>query len=820
MDTKGTAWIDTISQAPFKQFSHPDFGRQQGAVWAHLRIEHRDSPIDCLLRVGPPLLAQVDLWASYNGVVSHYEGGLQAPMSRRAYPDRETLFPVTLSTGYNDFYLRIASPSLLRPSIHIWHISDWQKHARLADLGNALLSGALLMIVVITISFACWTQEWYWLCYAAGICSYTVFEACDDGFAAFWLWPERPLLTLTVLPAALALDISMYVIFFLLFIPLKTLHPGWRLLWSLPIAASLGLCLTYWGNYRVGMPIINSVVLVAAVSLPVLSLMAWRKGFAAGRWAPLGFGIVFSAICHRLGVGWDWWPDIVYADIWLLPLSGVIGSGLLLLAQLERLREFRIAEQRYLSEIATARDRAFMANRAKSFLLARVSHDLRTPMHNILGYLDQIHNEQTTRTQTRYLREIRISNGNMLGLVDELLQYTRGEDGKLELNPKLTYLHGFLREITSQAEVLAGQHNNRLIVDLDLPIALAVIDGDRLRSVVMNLLINACRVTVQGTIYLSVCGTVEGVNVRLKIEVRDTGPGIAPEDRERIFLPFTHGGSDPGSMGLGLAIVRQLVTLMKGDIQLESIPGHGAAFLITLLAQIAEETGEAFLPATYSAPKGYEGPIRTLLIVDSIDSIIDHMQDLLYGMGFDVMGARGADEALALAQGAKLDAAIIEQNLDEGNGWQLLDGLKDLNPDMPVILLSATPADPTGGRKSGRGFDAELLKPLRIDTFTAVLAQCMALKWRRETVAPSAPAIKAIHESLPVQAIDLKTLRDAANEGNLFEVEEWIHRWRQQPKEHDFLQTLEPLAATAKWSAIVTLVDRRIILLEKNNDPQ
>lgn len=809
LDPSGTANLETAQEASFEFRDHPHFGRLPGAVWVRFDVDNPGPPIDQLLRVGPALLEHVDLWGWAQGHSFHADGGLVVPMSQRAIKDRETLFPVTLPSGHSVFYLRIAGPSNLALLIELWPRTEWQWRARVADLGNAFIFGALLMIVVITVSYAAWTQEWFWLSYAMAICSNCLFEACDDGFAALWLWPERPWTSLTVLPATLALDLSLYVIFFLRFVPLTNLHWVWRLLWGVPLAAVLVLSLVYGIDYRLGMPLLNGLVVMTAFTLTLLTLAAWRRGFKAARWAPLGFGIVLAAIFHRLGVGREWWADFRYADLWLLPLSGMIGTGLLLMAQMERLREFRAAELRYLKTIATAREEADAASRSKSLLLARVSHDLRAPLHTMLGYLDLVRHDRSGSKLSRYLDDVHTGGRSMLALVEELLQYACGEEGRLELHAKPTYLFSLLQEICRQGEALASQQNNRFVAHLDPPVSVAVVDGERLRSILMNLLSNACRMSVDGTIRFSATGHVEGPDVRLSFAIEDSGPGIAPEERERIFLPFEHGKSKPGAVGLGLAIVRQLTDLMSGTLQVESNPGRGATFTLSFLTRWADES-EALLPVTHDVPLGYEGPPRTILIVDRLESNLGYLQDLLTSMGFDVVTATTADEALRCATYDPPDAAFVEQHLVLGDGWQVLDGLKNLNPKLPVILLSTRPAQPPPSRSSAWDFDAKVLKPAHGEALAAVLEQRLHLTWLHDTHPDGQQTSNPLQPSEAIYTADLMALRQAAHAGSLFEVEEWIERWRQHPGEHEFLKQLMPLVKGAKWMAVIQLVDSRL----------
>lgn len=808
-DPSGRADLESARTAPFRPAATPNFGNRRGALWVRLVIENPAEPLARLLAVGPPMLERVGLWQPAAPGAGYQAGGLAVPMTARPWPGRVSLFPLTLPSGTTTLYLRLASPSKLTPVIGLWQATAWEWDARAAEIRTALMFGALLMIVQMALVYALRMREWVWAVFALSILSYVLYQACYEGFAGLWLWPGRPDLSLVVLPVAAALTQGLLAVFLLRFVPLDRVSRGWRFLWGLPLTTVLALILVFAVDYRYGMPLMEGVGLLCSIALPLFSLAAWRRGFRPARYALASFGLIYAATALRVGMLFGWWSGAQLADQWLMPLSGVLAASLLMLALMEQLRDLRAAQLVSLAELAEARDGAHRANRAKGLFLARVSHDLRTPLQTLTGYLDLAAREGPTGTLRRYLEAIGNSGRTMLALIEELLQFARGEEGRLELNPKPTFLHALIETLAAEAEVLAGWHGNRFVVDLDLGVSVATLDGERLHAVLMNLLSNACRMTQRGTVTLSVAGRAAGGTAELRFTVADTGPGIPAEDQERIFLPFEQGRGGGQSSGLGLAIARQLVRLMGSDLLLDSRPGAGATFTFVLRVPVAEEA-EVLPSATFSAPFGYEGRVRTLLVVDDVAENRTFMQDLLTGMGFDVVLAVGVAEALAQPRDCPLDGAIVDQYLDDGDGWQVLDGLKARHPNLPVILLSATPARPPPHRRSPWAFDAHLLKPLHIDEFTRVLGGRLLLTWRTERTAPLPPPAATLPPARPMTRADLLVLRQAAHEGSLFEVEDWIERWQQRPEEQGFLDQLAPLLAATRLSAVVGLVDERL----------
>jgi signal transduction histidine kinase/CheY-like chemotaxis protein len=809
LDPSGAADFAAARDAPFQPIVNSNFGKLRGALWLRVAIDNPGPPAARVLRVGPAMLEYVDLWLAGNGGVRHEASGLAVPMAVRPLPGRVSLFPVTLPSGKGTLYLRLASPSRIIPDVSIWQAPALAHDARISDIRSALMFGALLMIALMALVYALWMREWIWGCYALGMLSVILFESSYEGFAAAWLWPGQPTLSLIALPVGMALGQGSLTMFVLGFIPMARLHRSWRLLWSLPLATALALAVVFAAGYRYGEPMVEWIGLANLLALPLLLFAAWRRGFGPARFALASFGLIYFVIALQFGRLFGWWPNFGQLDSWLLPPAVMLAASLLILAHIDQLLELRAAQLRSLAEIASARDAANRANRAKGLFLGRVSHDLRIPLQTLSGYLALARREQPGGAVGRYLGMIEKSGQAMLGLIGELLQFVRGEEGSLELRPRATYLHALIRQIASQGEILARANGNRFVLEVELDVPIATVDSERLHSVLMNLLSNACRMTVGGTVTLSVAGHATDGQARLRFAVRDTGPGVAAEDRERIFLPFEHGRSGTGSTGLGLAIVRQLVRLMGSDVVLDSQPGKGATFSFAITVPVADEA-DVLPPAALSAPFGYDGPVRTLLVVDDVAENRNFLQDLLTSMGFDVLLAAGVRDALAQARDVRVDAAIVDQYLQDGDGWQVLDALKAADPDRPVILLSGTPAQPPAARSSPWAFDACLLKPLELEAFTQVLGERLHLVWHAErATAPPSPA-PAQSPVGPVTTADLAILRRAAHEGSLFEVEDWIERRRHLREEREFLNQLAPLVADARLPAIVSLVDRRI----------
>ena len=232
--------------------------------------------------------------------------------------------------------------------------------------------------------------------------------------------------------------------------------------------------------------------------------------------------------------------------------------------------------------LRAARKEAEEASRAKSRFLAMMSHELRTPLTAIIGSAEllQARVAEAGDRELAALDRIRSSAWHMATLVDDLLTLARSEEGTEEVRPRNTDVAKTLREVAAIVRPDARSKGLDLRLEgIDQPITLRT-DAGKLRQIIMNLAANAVKYTSAGHVAVSVGTGGPGVCIR----VRDTGPGIAPEDRERIFDPFTRADEGPGAAGsgLGLAIARRLAHLLGGDLELESEVGRGSTFVLRL----------------------------------------------------------------------------------------------------------------------------------------------------------------------------------------------------------------------------------------------
>jgi CheY-like chemotaxis protein len=339
------------------------------------------------------------------------------------------------------------------------------------------------------------------------------------------------------------------------------------------------------------------------------------------------------------------------------------------------------------------------------------------------------------------------------------------------------------------------------------------LDHKRLRQVLLNLLDNAVKFTDRGGVTLRVECLEDGdTPVRLRFAVEDTGVGIAPDEREAIFLPFEQAGEPHrrfGGAGLGLAITRQLLRRMGSEIQLESEPGRGSRFGFDLALPAADA---APLPAP-PEPRitGYEGPRRKVLVVDDVAGNRSVVMDLLSSLGFDVLEADNGENALRAVQAHAPDLVLMDILMPVLDGIEATERLRASarHAQLPIIMLSAGAAERERERSLEVGADAFLVKPIDFAELLRHIGRLLRLPWRRG--APMAPALPPVGEESAIVAPPPEEIEDLyrlARMGNMRAIREHAKTLAAHGRYASFAERLDVLASRFESRAILELVER------------
>ncbi|WP_022724310.1 ATP-binding protein [Rhodopseudomonas sp. B29] len=407
------------------------------------------------------------------------------------------------------------------------------------------------------------------------------------------------------------------------------------------------------------------------------------------------------------------------------------------------------------AELQRAKEVAESANLAKSRYVVGLSHELRSPLNAISGYAQLLEQDNSLPARPRdQIRLMRRSADHLSGLIDGLLDISKIEAGRLYLSRDEVRFGEFLDQLVGMFRLQAAAKDVDFVFKRPQylpPVVYA--DEKRLRQVLINLLSNAIKFTQSGSVQF----IVHYRNPVAELEVRDTGPGILPDDLERIFAPFERGAlgvSQPHTgTGLGLTISKLLSGVMGGDLTVKSTPGQGSTFKVKLL--LSEVTNPTRTRTIRAPIQGYHGARKTILVTDDDPAQRDLLQEVLSPLGFIVLSATDGHACVDLAEHCQPDLFLLDISMPGMDGWTVAETLRtNGHHHARILMLSASAIESHGAPLAQPFHDGYLMKPVDIPRLLELIGQLLRIDWIHKSEATTANGSAGELHSPPMQHVE------------------------------------------------------------------
>ncbi len=427
------------------------------------------------------------------------------------------------------------------------------------------------------------------------------------------------------------------------------------------------------------------------------------------------------------------------------------GNGVIrLVVAHENITNRKLAE----GELIEATCAAQAASRAKSEFLANMSHEIRSPMTSILGYTDLLMDDSHDAAERKtFLTTVRRNAEHLLQLINDILDISKIEAGKMVMELGPCHLTSTVADVASMMRPRAEQHKSTLEVRYTGPLPETIhTDGNRLQQVLVNLVGNAVKFTENGSIRIGVSFLPQWRSDQsaVSVEVTDTGIGIRQESLAGLFQPFTQAESSTtrkyGGTGLGLAISRRIVTALGGELTVESTPGQGSTFTVTiptgdlagvtLLQSPGEVICEDEAGARWTSGADALRGIKILLAEDSFDNQ-ELLRTVLGNVGAELEVVENGRLAVERAQTGTFDVVLMDMNMPEMDGYEATRLLRDRGYSRPILALTANTMSGDSEHCLAAGCDAHLAKPIDRKQLIETVAQYASSK-ATQTDAPTA----------------------------------------------------------------------------------
>ncbi|TWC36315.1 signal transduction histidine kinase [Pseudomonas sp. SJZ079] len=746
-DVRGTTTIDEVTspalQGSFRQHDKDvlNAGYSRSVFWLRLDLQYRPQRLGgqqpWLLELAYPPLDHLELY------LDDGQGDFQLvrrtgdalPFASREIKQNNYLFELKLQPNQlQRVYLRLQSQGSIQAPLTLWSPTAYleEQPARIYVLG--IIYGVLLVMLIYNLFIFLSVRDTSYLYYILYIASFGLYQISVNGAGIEYLWPDSPWWANAATPFMIGSAALFGCQFARTFLHTGE-HSPWidRTLLLLMACGAGVMLLALTVSYALSLRLATYLALLFTVVIFAAGIIAWLRGMRVARYFIFAWSaFLLGGLINSLMV-LGYLPNI-FLTMYASQIGSALEVGLLSLALADRINAMKEERTRILQEtgrkLETLNQELANSNRLKDEFLATVTHELRTPMNGVIGSLELMETLELQGEQAQYQKTAAGSARDMMRMVNDILALTELQAGKLYPRREPFSLRGLFDSLRVQYAPRAEEKGLSFVLELDqsLPDTLEG-DAGKLAQSLACLLDNAIKFTAQGEVRLRV-RRVGGVsaNLPLSIEVIDTGVGFnAPQDAALYQQFHQLDGSmtrEYGGLGIGLAICRQLVDLLGGNLSHESQPGQGSRFQLDVPLALPAQAESAPVPVRRPGMQALREPAQcTVLVVE--DNAINQLvtRGMLLKLGYRVRTADNGAEALELLRGEAVDAILLDCQMPVMDGFATCRALRALPEyvDLPVLAITAHSHSGDRERCLAAGMSDYLAKPVKFEELRLLL---------------------------------------------------------------------------------------------------